>query len=499
MASLDLVAAGIRRGWPLRTFAVRDASFGTTVGWGLILALTALTGLLLVQGAGGALTLLFPLAATAIGAFLFFVSPHLFLGFAWWLWLLTPEIRRLSDFEGGWNPINPIMLSPMLVSGLAALTLVKRGMALHRKSLFGFLPIFIALVYGTIVGIVTTGPEVALYSLLIWATPVLLGFHLAARWEEFETNRAALLGVFAWGTLVIGGYGLIQYYIAPGWDRYWLINVGMINQGRAYAQEIRVFSTMNSSGPFAFIITAGILLVLANRVRFKLTVIAFGTISLMLSLVRAAWLGGLMGLGYLLLSLRGRTRIRMVAASVAAVALLAIGASSEPVATIIGDRVDTLSELSDDGSYQQRQAFYLAFAARSVGSIVGNGIGSTSYVTKLDNYGEISSGFYGDSGVLQVPFVLGWFGSLLYTGGTVLLLCQAFARSAAGRDAFIQASRAIVLMIGAEMIFENTLINVMGACFWTFLGTCIGARRYAAIGRSTALAHEGARAETGVS
>jgi hypothetical protein len=28
------------------------------------------------------------------------------------------------------------------------------------------------------------------------------------------------------------------------------------------------------------------------------------------------------------------------------------------------------------------------------------------------------------------------------------------------------------------MIFENTLINVMGCCFFTFLGMCLAARRY---------------------
>jgi len=114
---------------------------------------------------------------------------------------------------------------------------------------------------------------------------------------------------------------------------------------------------------------------------------------------------------------------------------------------------------------------------RSLTKVAGEGIGSTSYVTKLGNDGEISSGFYGDSGVLQIPFVLGWFGSIFYLGGLGMLVWQMFASRARRGDGFIEASKAIVLVIAAEMIFENTLINVMGACFWTFMGMCLAARQ----------------------
>jgi hypothetical protein len=426
---------------------------------------------------GRVLNLVFPALSAVVGVFLFFRNPRTFLSFAWWLWFLTPFVRRIADLQAGYNAVNPIMLAPLLVSGIAGITMILRAPSLRLRILFGFVPILLALFYASIVGMITTGVAVAIYSLMTWAAPVLLAMHLALRPEDYEAHRRALISTFGWGVLAMGAYGVVQYFLAPPWDTYWMIASDQLSSGMPYAREIRVFSTMNSNGPFAFVISAGLLLILVGHGRMRLPMAALGCAGLMLSLVRAAWLGIAFGFIYLLICLPGRDRFRAVMLIGIAAIALAVTLMSGEVAETISKRFETLYNIEDDGSYQLRQEFYADFLSRAVTNIVGEGLGSTSHVTKLGNFGEISSGFYGDSGVMQMPFVLGWLGTLLYVGGLLGLLRYALSRFTRWDDLFLLAARAIALMIFAEMLFENTLVNVTGACFFTFLGMCLAAHR----------------------
>ena len=89
------------------------------------------------------------LAATlAVGVLLYWRRPGLYVGFTWWLWFLTPEMRRLSDYVQGWNPINPVMLAPYLVSALAIFTLMHHLPKLQLNRFFPFVLIF--LVFSTL-------------------------------------------------------------------------------------------------------------------------------------------------------------------------------------------------------------------------------------------------------------------------------------------------------------------------------------------------------------
>jgi hypothetical protein len=53
-------------------------------------------------------------------------------------------------------------------------------------------------------------------------------------------------------------------------------------------------------------------------------------------------------------------------------------------------------------------------------------------------------------------------------------------------------------MVLAEMAFENTLINVMGACFFTFLGMCLAAQRYYAMPVQSAVTYADAHQMCGL-
>jgi hypothetical protein len=122
------------------------------IGWSMILVFCCIVAILLLIGRGGMLNLLFPIIATLIGAFLFATNRQLFIGSVWWLWFLTSGVRRIADFQAGWNPINPLMLAPLLASGISLISALQRTYTLGLSGLFGLVAILLALAYGTIVG-----------------------------------------------------------------------------------------------------------------------------------------------------------------------------------------------------------------------------------------------------------------------------------------------------------------------------------------------------------
>ena len=86
--------------------------FRPALAWVGILGLICITGLGTLAGAGGILRLLFPLGATAVGVLLYMRYPLLYVGFTWWIWFLTPLVRRLIDQRSGWQDPSIVLLAP---------------------------------------------------------------------------------------------------------------------------------------------------------------------------------------------------------------------------------------------------------------------------------------------------------------------------------------------------------------------------------------------------
>ena len=145
-------------GRPDRSHAGHDEQLVKLLCWSSLFVLVAVVfGRFLLVGRGSMLNMLFPILTLAIGVQLYYLQPQLYLGYCWWLWFLTPEIRRMADLQGGYTAINPLMLAPLLVSGLTLITAIRRSPMLGSKSLVGFVPVILAMAYGTVVGVVTTG------------------------------------------------------------------------------------------------------------------------------------------------------------------------------------------------------------------------------------------------------------------------------------------------------------------------------------------------------
>ena len=67
----------------------------------------------------------------------------------------------------------------------------------------------------------------ATYDLANWVYPLLIGFHIMVNARDYPEYRDVLLSTFMWGMLVMGLYGVVQYFVMPQWDVLWMIGSDM--------------------------------------------------------------------------------------------------------------------------------------------------------------------------------------------------------------------------------------------------------------------------------
>jgi hypothetical protein len=211
---ISLTTPSVKKGFSIR---LQPAS-----AWIAILGLILLSTLLIVAGAGKILNLAFPGGAFIIGVFLYFRYPILYIGFSWWMWFLTPLVRRLADYRGSFTDPSPILLAPYLVLLITLVTLGKHLPKINRQGGLPFMLSFIGLAYAYLVGIIQNSPIQVTIALLEWLVPVLFGFHLFVNWRNYPSYRQNIDRVFTWGVFIMGIYGVIQYLVAPDWDQCWI-------------------------------------------------------------------------------------------------------------------------------------------------------------------------------------------------------------------------------------------------------------------------------------
>nr|WP_233446501.1 glucose-6-phosphate isomerase [Paraburkholderia terrae] len=444
------------------------------------------TVMLIVAHQGTVLTLAFPVLSIAVGFWLYFKAPAKYVGYMWWLWFLSPEVRRLADWsKGAFTPTSLIQVAPLAVTMISGLSLIRFYPVLAQRRGLPVLLVLAGLGYAFMIGVVSSGPLAALYDLANWVYPILIGFHIMAHSRQYPEFRETIINTFIWGMLLMGGYGLVQFFIMPQWDALWMLGSQMNSQGDPVPFGVRVFSTMNSSGPFALAMMGAMVYVMAANHRVRWVAGALGFLSFCLSLVRSTWGGWVIAMLIQLAKSNNKVRIRIVASAVLLVGLcvplLAIG----PVAERMQARLDTIVNLHDDQSYAARNEFYATFAKTAFTDVTGEGLGATGTSTKLSNDGG-QLGQYGnfDSGVMNIPFVLGWPGTLLYMSGVIWLLVRALRASFKLRDdKFASASLSLALAIFAMLVFTNSLVGTGGLLLFMGVFSIISAAHWQKLNR----------------
>jgi hypothetical protein len=408
------------------------------------------------------------LGAFIVGAFLYWRYPILYLGFNWWVWFLAPLLTRIVEYQNGWtgSGLRFIILSPYLVTMLTTISFIQSFAKVRLQHSLPFILGFISILYALLIGVVSGNPIVEIgQAVLSWLPAIFFGFHLLANWRDYPQYRQNMQRTFCWGVLVMGIYGILQYVFAPEWDRFWLTHAEDLQLccGQPAPLKMRVWSTLNFPFTFAYAMMAGLLLLLNKQKPLEVTAIVAGFMAFLLSEVRAAWGGWFIGFVLVLTSLKPSYKVRLIAA------VLMIGlcvyplTKVEPFSEAIASRFQTVSNVQEDQSFNERVQIYGELVNTAVGEVIGRGLGGQKIV---------------DAGPLDVIATLGWFGVVPYIGGVALIFLNLFQYAETRLDPFMNASRAIVLSIFAVLPATNTMVLLPGVMFWGFAGIAMAAHKY---------------------
>jgi hypothetical protein len=362
----------------------------------------------------------------------------------------------------------------LLVTSICFITLVRYLPKVHRQGGLPFLLSLSAILYGFLIGCITGKPNLQFFiSLLGWIAPAAFSFHLYVNWQNYPYYRPAIQRTFLWGVLVMGAYGIFQYCVAPDWDRFYLENLNANSFGDPFPFEIRVFSSQSSPQDFANVMMAGLLLILLNEGQLRFVASGAGYIAFLLSAARAGWLGWCAGLLAFLPSLNMRFQLRLILTISLLVLLVVPLVNMEPFAETIQQRVESLSNGENDFSVDERKQGYEVLLPFALTELVGSGIGGQGMrsLPTTDIGGS-------DGSVLPMLFTLGWFGTLPYIAGILLMLYQLYQTKESRSDPLSSASRAIVVGVLAQVGFNFIFAGDAGMVLWGFLGTGMAANRY---------------------
>ncbi|MFG6094993.1 O-antigen ligase domain-containing protein [Leptothoe sp. ISB3NOV94-8A] len=447
-----------------------------SIEWLVIAALFGISIIGSIGRAGSLIRLFFPVGSLAVALFLFQRNPILYLGFNWWITFLAPFIRRLADYyRGSFDSTSLMLTAPYLVTFVAGITVVCELPKSQRQGNLPFALATIGIAYALLVGIARgNGIATVVRTFLDWMPPVLLGFHISANWRQYPTMASNTKRVFCWGALVMGGYGVYQYLMAPEWDGFWLVAVDAVSFGKPEPMGMRVWSTMNAPAPFACVMAIALLVLLIEKSPIKMPAAAVGYLSFLLSLVRSAWLGWILGLLTLISSLKSNAQIRLIVTILTLLLCVVPLTMIEPFSDVIGDRIESFTAGGNDSSAEDRSATYKENFNLALSNPYGQGLGGTWRVNEVGKLERVAL----DSGILDMFFTLGWFGAIPYLGGFLLLVFSAFEHKLGQSDSFLAICRAATLSIFSILALGPFMLGASGMAMWGFLGLGIAGRKY---------------------
>lgn len=242
----------------------------------------------------------------------------------------------------------------------------------------------------------------------------------------------------------------------------------MLTAGIPEPLGIRVWSTMNGPLVFGVTIMAGLLLLFNYRGGLSLPASAAGYLAFLLSQVRTAWLGWVVGLLALFSSLKSSLQIRLIIIFVVMAVAIVPLTNIEPFSEVINARLDSFSNIEHDGSAVARTETYTKLLVPALTSFFGYGIGNMP-----------DFGFPLDSTILSMLFSVGWLGTIFYMGGWISLSLKLFRGSEIKADTVASTARAVVASAFFMLFFTPTIFaGILGVVMWGFLGMGMAARKY---------------------
>ncbi len=349
--------------------------------------------------------------------YLYLIRSNWLIDYLVWITVLNRGIRRYVDWlSGDFNPLSPISLTPLVISGLIFLMVYQNYNRLPGYFQRICASFAIALVFALAVGLVRN-KLAAIYSLAEYVTPLSIMACAVLAWGREEVQDRWIKSV-GWAAMFAALYGWYQYFTIPPWDAFWVRAVGFEGYlGQLKPTQMTVFSTMGERGPLASFLGFAVIPMICSK-RWR-NIGGWFSVLLILSVILLTFVRstiitiGLATILYPILN-RGKNTLRLIFL-LCVIALAAnIGLSRLPTSGKISARVGTIANITEDGSFKGR----ISIAEHGFSSVIrnplGTGLGSTGLAGRV-NTGEVEAGgAIGDNGYFAILFSFGWIGSFFF-------------------------------------------------------------------------------------
>lgn len=416
----------------------------------------------------------FPALSLLVAAFLFSRSRVLYIEFVFWLWFLSPLLRRFVDYKAGFVLTNPLLLGSFLATAVSGYVLLTKLRMLNRPSALPFACALGGILFGTVVGL-TRYPVVAVVqAVLNWIVPLCFAFFLYAERDRYKDFQRAIERSLLLGSLVVGVYGVYQFFLLPGWDKQWMIDLNAHTFGVPEAFHLRVFSTLNSPATCAAYMMAGLIMLFALKGKLKTLAAPAAFLSFVLTSSRSSWIGLVLGVGYLTMQMSSKARFRVIAGLIACVMLMAAAIQLPVIDDVVSTRLRSFTDPSKDVSYNERVGGHMLAFERVLDEPLGEGMGSVD--TDHQTSGGDSKIGPHDSTILESLYALGIPGTVLYVIGLLAFSANMLRqRNKRAREPFAISMRAIVVAFFGQMILNSIFVGPFGFVVWTAMGMTLAA------------------------
>jgi hypothetical protein len=194
----------------------------------------------------------------------------------------------------------------------------------------------------------------------------------------------------------------------------------------------------------------------------QLPAVLSGLFALLLTAVRASWLGWLVGFLSVIFSSKLKSNFNLLIMAGLLVPVLIVLGQQESFAGLLQQRFLTFLNPQDDGSFTGRSYEFQNRFDDALINVIGDGLGGSSY----DNF------------VLAILMNTGWIGTILYSTGIALATRQVFQPVTKARDMFPTCLRGAVLTGLSRILVNSPTLGASGAVFWGCLGLGIAMVRY---------------------
>jgi O-Antigen ligase len=436
----------------------------------VVFVLVVLAGVL--SPASKVLVVLVPLLSFAIALYLHRRYRRYYVGLVCWLFFLTPFLRRLIEFRMQDTTASFVMISPFLAC-MAGLAIFRNDWSqLLAPALRNILYVVAAIAYGTIVGLLSNPKVAVIQDIFGWISPICFALYIYAQREHLSELLSCLRSNFIYGVLLMGLYGICQFFFVPPWDVFWMENSSLTSIGFPEPMEVRVFSTMNTPQPFADYLVCGLMLGITSTGRIRFLSMPVALLALGLTMSRSGWGGCALGLIFLGLSLTARQRIRIASLLAICIVLLAAAVQIPQINDILTRRLQTLSNIEQDGSFNDRVRNQQEAIAAFQSSPFGLGMGADAH-SKNDgsSYGVPQTSLtLGDNGIEEILLSFGWCGSIVFLigfGGSVISSMRT------PRDPELMAVKAMLLNMVVQIPLMGIFPGANGFLVWSSIAICL--------------------------